>query len=144
MTALRSIIISREDLAMNASSPKSPPPSTARTALRVGGPIIAGVGLVFVIIGMASFFSSFGAFEPPRYFWCAFVGLPLVFVGLVMTKFGYLGAVVRYISEETSPVAKDTFNYLAENTQPGVKNITKAATDGILEAQREHETKQTD
>ncbi|MGD0383318.1 MAG: hypothetical protein ABSA77_07360, partial [Thermoguttaceae bacterium] len=58
-----------------------PQHSDIRDLLRVIGPLVAGVGLIFTIIGIGSFFSSFGSFEPPRYFWCAFIGLPLLAVG---------------------------------------------------------------
>ena len=120
---------------------QSPQHATIRTVLRVGGPIIALIGLLFIIVGIGSFFASFGTFEQPRYFWCTFVGMPLLFVGLVMCKFGYLGAVFRYVAGETAPVAKDAVNYLGEGIQPGVKAMTKAATEGIIEAQKEQQQK---
>lgn len=102
-------------------------------ALRLGGPLVILVGLTFMAIGLLSFFSAFGTFEPPRYFWCCFVGMPFLFVGLVMTMYGYAGAVFRYWASETAPVAKDTFNYLAEGTQPGVRTTSRAITEGIRE-----------
>ena len=117
---------------------QSPNHSSARTILRVGGPALLAVGILLVLIGLASFFAAMGSFEPPRFFWCAFVGMPLMFVGFVMTMFGYFGAVQRYIAGESAPVAKDMVNYLGENTQPGVRAFTKAATDGFLDAQNEH------
>jgi hypothetical protein len=107
-----------------------------RTALRVGGPVIAGVGLLFMIVGFGSFFASFGSFEPPRLFWCAFAGMPLLFVGMVMCMFGYLGAFQRYVAGESAPVAKDVVNYMGENIQPGVKAVAKAVTEGVIEAQK--------
>ena len=59
----------------------------ARSVLRVIGPVIALAGLVLTIIGIGSFFSSFGSFGgSPRYFWCAFLGLPLLAVGSGITK----------------------------------------------------------
>jgi hypothetical protein len=70
----------------------------------------AGVRLLFMIVGYGSFFASFGSFEPPRFFWCAFVGMPLLFVGIVMCMFGYLGAFQRYVTGESAPVAKDVVN----------------------------------
>src|SRR5690606_36938297 len=105
---------------------QSPNHSSARTILRVGGPALLAVGILLVLIGLASFFAAMGSFEPPRFFWCAFVGMPLMFVGFVMTMFGYFGAVQRYIAGESAPVAKDMVNYLGENTQPGVRAFTKA------------------
>jgi hypothetical protein len=127
---------------MNENQLQSPQHNTIRTAMRIGGPIIAALGLIFTIVGFGSFFSSFGSFEPPGYFWCAFVGLPLVAVGLVMCKFGYLGTIYRYFAGEAAPVAKDAVNYMGEGIQPGVKAVAKAVTEGIIEAQKEQQPKQ--
>lgn len=122
---------------MNEQQFQPPEHNNVRMFLRVGGPLVALLGLIFIIVGMGSFFSAFNSFESPRYFWCTFVGMPLLMVGLVMCKFGYLGAVFRYIARETAPVAKDTANYLGEGVQPGVKAVAKAVTEGVLEARQE-------
>jgi hypothetical protein len=120
---------------------KSPHHNSIRIVLRVGGPIVLLVGLLFVAIAMISIFSSAGSFDgPPRFFWCGFVGLPLMFVGGVMCQFGYLADVARFMSAEASPVAKDTANYLGEGIQPGAKAVAKAITEGVLEAQRNDRT----
>ena len=66
-----------------------------RSFLRIAGPLIAAVGLVFLIIGMASFFSAFGGGASPHLFWCCFVGMPVLFIGGVLCMFGFMGAVVR-------------------------------------------------
>ncbi|HEY3045564.1 MAG TPA: hypothetical protein VGJ39_16150 [Vicinamibacterales bacterium] len=126
---------------MNQDKLHSPQHSTARAVLRAGGPVVAVVGVVFIIVAMGSFFSAFGTFEPPRYFWCAFVGMPLLIIGLVMSWFGYMGAVYRYMAGEGAPVAKDVVNYMGENIQPGVKAVAKAVTEGIVEAQNEQQPK---
>jgi hypothetical protein len=112
---------------------ESPKHKNARTLLRVGGPIILITGMIFVAVSLISFFSSMGTFEPPRYFWCGFVGMPLMFVGGVMCQFGYLGSVARYVAAESAPVAKDTFNYMADGTQEGIKKVARAVTEGIDE-----------
>ena len=121
---------------MNENRLQSPRHSGIRGVLRIGGPLIAAIGLLFMIVGFGSFFASFGSFEPPRYFWCAFVGMPLLFVGIAMCMYGYLGAFYRYVAGESAPVAKDVVNYMGENVQPGVKAVTKAATEGVIEAQK--------
>lgn len=126
---------------MNESQLKSPYHDSTRQMLRTVGPIVAGVGLIFTMIGLVSFFSSFGQFESPRFFWCAFIGLPLLGIGLTMTKFGYLGSIARYVAGETAPVAKDAVNYMGEGVQPGVKAVAKAVTEGILEAKQEQPKK---
>lgn len=110
-----------------------------RTGLRIAGPILIGVGLIFTLIGFVSFFSTFGTFDgPPRYFWCAFLGLPLMFLGTALSMFGFLGSFYRYTAGESAPVAKDVVNYMGENIQPAVKSVARAAAEGIYEAQRNH------
>ena len=124
---------------MNQNDLHSPHHATIRTVLRVGGPLIAAAGLIFMIVGIGNFFSSFGTFEPPRLFWCIFAGMPLLFVGLVMCMFGFMGAFHRYVAGESAPVAKDVVNYLGENTQPGVRAAAKAITEGIAEGKKEQQ-----
>ncbi len=104
-----------------------------RKTLRYLGLFILSIGILLTLIGMISFFGAFGSFDPPRYFWCAFLGLPLTFIGTVLTAAGYMGAFSRYVAGESAPVAKDVVNYMGENTQPGVKAFTKAVTQGIKE-----------
>jgi hypothetical protein len=106
-----------------------------RSFLRVAGPLVAAVGLLFLIIGMASFFSTFGGGGSPRLFWCCFVGMPLLFIGGVMCMFGFMGAVARYTAAEQVPVATDAINDLAEGTQGAVKTVARAVAEGVREAQ---------
>lgn len=104
---------------------------TLREVLRVAGPILVAVGLLFLAVGLGSFFSSFGGFGPPRYFWCAFVGMPVLSAGIACCRLGYLGRISRYVAGEVAPVQKDTFNFLAEGTQPGVRTLAAAIRDGL-------------
>jgi uncharacterized membrane protein len=113
---------------------ESPRHSKIRSFLRIAGPILAVVGLIFLAIGMISFFAAFGSFQSPRLFWCCFVGMPILFVGLVMSKFGYFGSMVRYIAAESAPVAKDTFNYMAEGTKDGVRTVARSVAEGVQDA----------
>jgi hypothetical protein len=112
-----------------------------KTFLRVVGPLLVVAGLVLMATGMISFFRAFGGFEPPRLFWCCFVAVPVLFVGLVMSKFGYLGAVIRYLASESAPVAKDTINYLADGTKDAVKTVARSVAEGVQEAQCLHKEK---
>lgn len=108
-----------------------------RNVLRAVGPLVAGAGLLLTIVGLGSFFSTFasfgpgGDFGPPRYFWCAFLGLPLVFVGIVLCFAGYGGAVQRYMMGEQVPVARDAFNDLARGTRGGVRDLAEAVGAGL-------------
>jgi hypothetical protein len=116
---------------MNEETNLDPNHTSTRRILRRLGPIVAGIGLLLTVIGIGSFFASFGSFGPPRYFWCAFLGMPLLFVGLVLCGFAFQGAIARYQAGEVAPVAKDAFNYMAEGTQEGVKTVATAVAEGI-------------
>jgi RNA polymerase subunit RPABC4/transcription elongation factor Spt4 len=107
--------------------------NSLRNTLRVVGPVIAVTGLVLMIVGFVSFFMAFGGSEPPRLFWCAFLGIPLLGVGGMLTSYGYMGRVMRYMAGETAPVGKDTFNYLAEGTREGVQAMAGAVAQGLRE-----------
>lgn len=105
--------------------------SSTRRTLRTLGPLLAGIGMLLTVIGVGSFFASFGSFEPPRYFWCAFLGMPVLFVGLAMCGFAFQGAILRYQAGEVAPVAKDAINYMAEGTREGMKTVATAIGEGI-------------
>lgn len=104
-----------------------------RAFLRTMGIIVLVIGLGFLMVGMVNFFSAFS--NPfgggPRLFWCNFVGIPLLFIGIVMISAGYMGAVARYEAEEIAPVGKDVFNYMANETSEGVETIAKSIHNGI-------------
>ncbi len=104
-----------------------------RDILRIIGPIVLGLGVLGIVIGIVSFFAAFGGSGPPKYFWCAFVGMPLLFVGGIMTSAGYMGKVARYQAQEMAPVMKDTFNYMADGTQDGIKTVASAIGQGLSE-----------
>jgi len=106
-----------------------------RRFLRIVGPIVALVGLGFLTVGLISFFSAFNGGGSPRFFWCGFVGIPLLFVGGAMCLFGFMGAIARYSAAEHVPVATDAINDLADGTQGAVKTVARAVTEGVREAQ---------
>lgn len=105
--------------------------SETRGCLRVLGPMLIILGGGFMLVGMVDFFASFGGWEGPQLFWCCFVGMPLLFAGFVTTSYGYMGKVARYQAGEMAPVAKDTFNYLADGTQEGVETVSSAISRGL-------------
>ena len=118
---------------MNEDKLQAPQHASVRRTLRGVGLAVLALGGLLTLVGFGSFFASFGSFEPPRYFWCAFLGMPLLFVGSAMTMFGFLGAMNRFVAGESAPVAKDVVNYMGENMQPGVKAIAKAVAEGLQE-----------
>ena len=46
--------------------------------------------------------------------------MPLMFIGAVMTSYGYMGTVARYTASEMAPVAKDVTNYMLDGTRDAV------------------------
>jgi hypothetical protein len=116
---------------MSDESKIDPGHSSSRQFLRIFGPTTAVLGLLLTVIGFGSFLTSLGSHEMPRYFWCAFIGLPLLGVGVAMSQFGFLGSFIRYVSGESAPVQKDTFNYLAEGTKEGVRTVATAIGEGL-------------
>ena len=118
---------------MNEEQWQTSQQSGIRRTLRRAGLVILALGGLLTVIGFGSFFASLGSFGSPRFFGCAFIGMPLLFVGGVMTMFGFLGAFQRYVAGESAPVAKDVVNYMGENIQPGVTSIAKAVAEGIKE-----------
>ncbi|TCT17159.1 double zinc ribbon protein [Natranaerovirga pectinivora] len=129
-----------------------------RAILRTVGPIVLIIGIIFLIIGIADFFSvpkspfggsisqtPFGGSNDffsstqnfgggPDLFWCFFIAFPLIAIGIGMTSAGYMGAMARYQANEIAPVGKDVFNYMADGTSEGVKNISKAIHSGVTES----------
>jgi zinc-ribbon domain len=119
---------------MNDSDRLNPGHGAVRGFLRVAGPLFLVCGLIFIIVGTANFFMAFGDSGPPRLFWCNFVGVPLAFVGGVMSSYGFMGAVLRYQAAEAAPVGKDTINYVASGVKPAIKDVTQAMVEGISSA----------
>jgi len=106
--------------------------SDTRNALRIVGLIVLFIGIGFSITGFVSFFSAFAdSAGPPKYFWCVFVGFPLVFIGILISKFGFMGAVVRYAANEVAPVGKDVVNYMADGTKDSIQDVAAAIGEGL-------------
>ena len=104
---------------------------STRGALRILGGILALAGGAFLVIGMVDFFGSFGSMSPPRLFWCCFVGMPLLGIGIFLLKLGYMGAVTRYVANEVVPVGKDAVNYMVDGTEGSVRKVASAVGEGL-------------
>ncbi|MCH7321204.1 zinc ribbon domain-containing protein [Solibacillus sp. MA9] len=90
-----------------------------------------------VIAGIDFFTLDF--FESPKYFYLFFIGLPLLAIGFNLTSLGYGSKLAAYQSREMAPVAKDTFNYLANETTGSIEKIAQAAQKGkstVVEAKQ--------
>lgn len=127
----RQTTISAQTFRFAMSQQMDPQQNPPRNVLRILGPVVVIAGLILAAIGIGSFFSAFGGSGPPRYFWCAFVGLPLIALGGILCKFAFLGAVTRYMANEVAPVGKDVVNYMAEGTRGAVRDVAAAMGEGL-------------
>ncbi|MGV3466540.1 MAG: double zinc ribbon domain-containing protein [Heyndrickxia sp.] len=100
-----------------------------RSFFRILGPALLVIGAICIIMAFIDFF-TLQELEEPKLFWLFFVALPVIFLGFVLSGFGFGGAVAKYQSREYAPVAKDTFNYMATNTTSAVKEISNAIQEG--------------
>jgi membrane protease subunit (stomatin/prohibitin family) len=60
-------------------------------------------------------------------------GVVSLVLGIAATKFGYMGSVARYVSQEVTPVVEDTFNHVADRTQGGIRNVAESISEGIAQ-----------
>jgi hypothetical protein len=109
----------------------NPAASTQRLLLRVFGGLLTATGGIMVVIALVDFFSAFSEPHFPTRFWCAFVGLPLLAVGVNMLGAGFQGAVTRYIAGETAPVAVDTIDAVARGSADAVRTVAAAVREGM-------------
>ncbi len=117
------------------SSRRDPDPAHAgfRSALRIFGPLLIITGLIFMGMGIASFGSSFESHRDtsfpfsdrqdptpkgPDRFWMCFVGAPLLGIGIMATKFAFLGPAARYVAHET----KDSVTVIAGAVAEGIRD----------------------
>jgi ribosomal protein L40E len=75
-----------------------------RGFLRFFGVLVVATGVAMTAIGAASLFSSWGKVGASRYFWAAFLGLPLIALGSVIARPGRLGPHVRNTYGEMIPL----------------------------------------
>lgn len=100
-----------------------------RKKLTILGIILLLTGLGFSIVGMSDFFMSMGSFNAPTKFWCNFIGMPLIFAGIVLVVTSNQGKIARFTANQTAPVAKDVTNYMVDGTRDEVVKTFKEATN---------------
>jgi hypothetical protein len=103
--------------------------------LRTVGPILLVLGGLCTLVAFIDLVRvMMDISDWPRFFWLFFVGGPLIFLGSALTSTGYAGRIARFHAAQYAPGAKDTFNYMAEGTQDGIKTVARSVAEGIQEA----------
>jgi hypothetical protein len=116
--------------------PLEPPPQhvRARDGLRVGGMVLLAIGAILGLIGLVDFLAAFGAGgRAPTRFWMLMVGMFLLSIGAAMLKFGYLGALAKYMAREGAPAAAEGVNRVGMGAAPGIASVAAAVGAGLRE-----------
>lgn len=113
--------------------PTSSQHSGCRSALRVIGPVVLIIGLFLVGSGAYEIVAGDPFKNEGLMFVRMFGGMPMIFVGLVLTGMGYGGALARYHANEMAPVGRDTVNYLVDGTKGSMKDVASAVVGGLRE-----------
>ncbi len=104
-----------------------------RSFMRFAGVGTLLAGLILTTVGFTSFFMAFGSFEPPRYFWAAFLGIPLIAVGGICTMMGNLGNYYRYLSAEMTPAGQEILRSMAAGSHDAVETVAHAVGRGLAQ-----------
>ena len=105
-----------------------------RWLLRLLGAAFTVTGATFAVVGIVDFFqvvAAPSAFDPPQKFWCVFVGMPLLAIGLALLRLGFLGAFGRYVAGEAAPVLTDAVDCVAQGSAAGVREVVRAVREGL-------------
>ena len=76
------------------------------------------------------FFAAFAGQGFPTKFWCLFIGMPLLALGMICFKAGFLRKITGYVAGEAAPAVRDTVEYVAEGLKP---HLRSAPEDGSLD-----------
>lgn len=99
--------------------------SKTKKRLKIAGWVLLCVGIVLSLTGLISFFSSFYGDGMPRFFWCCFIGFPLLAAGGGLLGFAYKREIGGYVANESAPVV----NEFASQVTPAIETVTKAVSD---------------
>ena len=124
---------------MSTTPQINPRANSQRARLRLIGGLFVAVGGIMAAIGLISFFLAFGSRRSPDLFWCLFLGMPCLLIGLGLLKLGYVGTYARYLSGEIAPVGTDAFNYAAQETRGGMWTIAASLVQGLQEGRTSEE-----
>lgn len=94
-----------------------------RSGLRTLGFVLLPLGAIFALVGFVDFFGAFGGGGFPTKFWCLFVGMPMVGIGIAFLKAGYIGAIGKYVAGETVPVATESAKFVVNELRPNIRDV---------------------
>ena len=105
-----------------------------RNVFRVAGILLFGAGVVMIVLGFMALFGTMNddpfsddSFGPPKQFFLAFVGMPILALGSWMMQAGFMGVAARYAAGEGAPVLKDSAAYLSDGQ--GILGVGRTVDD---------------
>lgn len=101
--------------------------SKTKKTFRTLGFIILPIGLVLSIIGFIDFFMSFNSMTQPKLFFCLFIGLPLISIGIIFLILGFMKELNSFAASQSAPVHKDVINYMLDGTREEVNKTINAS-----------------
>lgn len=101
--------------------------SKTKKIFRTLGFVFLPIGLLLAIIGFVDFFMSFNSATPPHLFFCLFIGMPLIFIGIVFLIFGFMKELNSFAASQSAPVHKDVFNYMLDGTREELSKTINAS-----------------
>jgi hypothetical protein len=111
--------------------------SALKKGLIIGGGIVGGLGLIFVIVGFLNSMISIQNMEMPTLPYLFFIGAPMVVIGLGGLGFGLRGSIHRFVASQEAPVAKDVTNYMLDGTRGETEKTAEAISQGLAEGKGE-------
>lgn len=98
-----------------------------KKTLKVISIVLLGCGIILAAIGFISFFSAFNNGGFPKYFWCTFVGLPMLGIGGSIASVANRREIATYMKNEDVPVV----NEASKELSPAIKNVASAIKEGL-------------
>ena len=99
--------------------------------IKIIGWICSVLGLGAVITGTTEFFISANSWDSPKLFFLNFIGLPILFVGLVCLSLAYRRKISNFNASQIAPVTKDYTNYMINGTSDTVANAAEKIVKSV-------------
>jgi len=84
------------------------------------GPFILIIGLGCLAFSMFEFF-TLEMWEEPKYFWLSFVGMPLIFIGFVLSG----SRIQRFLLNQQRDNIRETMKVMGEGLREGLSQSNK-------------------
>lgn len=90
----------------------------AKVKFRTLGFITLTIGVICLTIAVVEFIRSFNENSGfPKLFFLGFIGIPLIAIGAMCLRCGYMKEINAYVASETIPVQTEAMNYVLNGTR---------------------------